>query len=476
MTVHLRRTSALAAVALAALVVPLAPATQALAEVAGCGAGYDNETGVLDLDLDGALDTVVGLPDRTVNGQAAAGAIVVRQSSKGTAVLTRESLGLGAAQAGDRLGHVINQVGTCPTLLVTAPGMGTSGAVIRVLPSSEGLSGGARSLALMPELGADARFGESMSWTWVRDDASRSAHFLVGAPRADVNGARDAGAVHRVQVPNATDAAPVLGAALSFASAGVPGKPKAGDRFGEVLTPTGIGVPRRDVAGRKNAGVVLEQRTSGGYRMLQQGRAGVPGPPRAGNRFGAALVGTHVVGAPGAKVAGKDDAGAVFVKNRKRWVTLRQGGLAAGSPARGDAFGAALMIGPGHDSRGLLFIGVPGDDTQRRKDVGAVVTYPLDVIGKGKRRGKVVRLSGADAGARTGSTFSLRAAADSNERSDVLAGVPGLDGDGVTDAGGLLVVGGCFLGRCSGRATLENLGEMPQSGDRLGSGTARSAT
>jgi hypothetical protein len=446
---------------LASLLLSVAPGVHAVETASACEDGGNHRQ---DFDRDGRPDLVFGVADRKVGGKRSAGAVVVVQSSRGEVVLTRESLGLGAPRAGDRFGQEVGATTAtaCDALLITAPGMGRSGSLIRVVPSALGIGVDTRTDMLAPRLDRGAGFGTSTG-PW----PVRGSGWAIAAPRADVGRTRDAGAILRVVVPDDIDEPMRVTGRLSFASPGVPGRPRTDDRFGEVLAYSSIGVPRRDVDGRENAGVVLERR-SGGFRVVREGDGAMPGRPTSGNRFGAALYASWMYGVPGANVNGKAGAGKVLVDDGGSWVTLH-GDAVRGTPARsGDAFGSALSMRTHQVSDwGKLFIGVPGRDTARRQDVGAVATFEVNNE-EWAARGRYRPLQGLDAGARAGSWFvEGRNRGVAGPGRYLLTGAPGEYRRGRADAGALVVVKNCYADQC-GTFGMDAFGGTPRAGDRLG--------
>jgi hypothetical protein len=115
----------------------------------------------------------------------------------------------------------------------------------------------------------------------------------------------------------------------------------------------------------------------------QQGVAGIPGANETGDRFGAAIVGrlqnAITVGAPGENVGSIVDAGAVTDIGVPSLgpiaaTSWRQGGDGiAGTPERGDQFGASLTAA----TYGHVVIGAPGEDVGSVVDAGVIQLIPV---------------------------------------------------------------------------------------------------
>ncbi len=343
---------------------------------------------------------VVGVP-RYDGGR---GAVEVT-SAAGRVVLTRDSLGLGSSQPGDRFGFALsaasNIVGadSCKDIVVGAPGADQAGRAYVLRGTPQGFVKGA-TLGLPAGASGD-EFGYAVS---------ADGH-VVGAPGMDVGRAKDAGGLawfEQLAEPPDLTAPPEI---FTQARRGVLGTAESGDRFGEVLgraNPDGeyglglsllVGMPHEDVGGLTDAGIVQQ------VTLLEDGRrfdrifrqeAGGPlGVPEAGDRFGSSFVEDGwvlAVGVPGEDVGRIVDAGAVnlfsnfwdgggddpervsFVPQRAVHQNSRR---VPGAAERGDHFGASVtMVDYGPDTYGpKLAIGVPGEDLGGTVDAGMVVLY-----------------------------------------------------------------------------------------------------
>ena len=132
-------------------------------------------------------------------------------------------------------------------------------------------------------------------------------------------------------------------------------------------------------SGRRDAGAIALLRVSAPARFLDQSAGGLE-TPETNDRFGAAVASHGIAiaaGAPGEDVRGRRDAGlvldySVFLRPRRSY---RQGARSVpGRTEAGDRFGSALASGFSlfcqEDSP--LAVGVPGEDSGRAHDAGAV--------------------------------------------------------------------------------------------------------
>lgn len=191
-------------------------------------------------DLGGGL--VVGAPGDTVSGRRGAGSVtVVSEKFETASLLTQSTSGVpGTAEKGDHFG------------------------------SSVALS---------------------------RYTATELASLAVGSPGEDVGGTTDAGSV-TLFVNTAEQFAP--GRALTQATAGVPGVPEAGDRFGESVafgfakTTLLVGIPREDVGSVVDAGAVQPVRVTPARPLtfspsITEDARGTVASVGSGHRFGQSL-------------------------------------------------------------------------------------------------------------------------------------------------------------------------------------------
>lgn len=245
------------------------------------------------------------------------------------------------------------------------------------------------------------RFGAAMTGTPYPDE------LVVGVPGESIGNARRAGEVMFWTPESAR--------VVNQDSAGVPGVAESGDGFGSAVflgsevaneaqrgghvVPTRlfVGTPREDIAGKADAGGVVQLTYDPPASVGQRGRiltsgagfwtqdtAGVAGSAEQGDRFGSATesldlsttgAATFVVGTPGEDLGSVRDAGAVYTLGGGRVYDESSAGV-PGTVEAGDLFGATLGSlrdiatglplssvppGPGTWSGGLL-VGVPGED------------------------------------------------------------------------------------------------------------------
>jgi hypothetical protein len=253
------------------------------------------------------------------------------------------------------------------------------------------------------------RFGAAITGTPYPDEV------VIGAPGESIGSATHAGEVW-FWTPEAVRI-------VNQDTPGIPGAAESGDGFGSALflgsevaraaqsrghdVPVRlfVGTPREDVAGKADAGGVVQltytppaapgrrgRLVTSGASFWTQDSAGVAGGTEAGDLFGAATESldltsagtpTFVTGAPGEDIGSVRDAGGVYTLGGSRGYDENATGV-PGSVETGDRFGATLGSwrdiavdlphssvppGPGTWSRGLL-VGGPGEDAGS----GAVVS------------------------------------------------------------------------------------------------------
>lgn len=341
-------------------------------------------------------DVFVGVP----RAGASRGAVDVHQYGRDAQVLTRANLGFGTGAAGDRFGASVahgRADNGCAFLVIGAPGVNGRGAVYFAVDTPDGFVGAG---AIKPSGGAGDRFGDTVLLSPTPENDG--IELWVGAPRRDIGGAVDAGAIDHFTIFGDLTHQPsaVRQQTLQQGTASVPGtSAEPNDRFGEVLAGGGglsgtgivVGVPHEDVGSAVDAGMVTIFGMTGdvniyrGMRNVTQATAGMPGAPEPGDRFGAAVTPcAHVIGAPGEDVGSVRDAGLVqLLKGCAPDKLVIGAALTQNSPGipghneAGDRFGAAVAeysTSKGGDSP---VIGVPGEDVGRIADAGAVVgRYP----------------------------------------------------------------------------------------------------
>ncbi|SEQ80439.1 hypothetical protein [Microlunatus flavus] len=238
---------------------------------------------------------------------------------------------------------------------------------------------------------AGARFGAAVLLApdyILGDDGDYCSELVVGAPGQTVDGRQGAGQVFRLR--GSTSGAIRLSATWDEASLSGLGGAQAGAAFGSSLAGVNggnvvVGAPGRDVDGVVDAGWVVSASLDGSRvagRTTQTGSG--DGAAEAGDRFGEVLrilptcVGSFlVVGVPHEDVGPRSDAGAVVLVGPAGTQSLtHQSTPGAGDAAEvGDRYGAALdayFTGTGSTRRGLVAIGVPGEDVGTAADAGTV--------------------------------------------------------------------------------------------------------
>jgi len=184
---------------------------------------------------------------------------------------------------------------------------------------------------------------------------------------------------------------------VTQATAGVPGAPESGDRFGAAVAPCAhvIGVPGEDVGSVVDAGMVqllggCNPRSLVIRAALSQNSPRVPGTNEAGDRFGAAVAeysvfedgDSPVVGVPGEDIGSTKDAGVVVGRYSGGidWFSFAQGSGFAGGAEAGDAVGSTLAVRHFYDlieggqrihESTFPLAGAPGEDVGTVRNAGA---------------------------------------------------------------------------------------------------------
>ena len=356
--------------------------------VAGCpGAGVPN-----DYNGDGVADVAIGDPDATIGGHARAGSVTIVYGGGGTRQLVQQGVdGVGGDPAdGDQFGFALatydaNRDG-CADLAVGVPGepVGTlaeAGAVQLLLGSPSGLSKGPTAIRYDQNATGWADTAEAGDWFGYSLAAGATAagepFLAVGAPGEDIGTAVDAGIVHYHR--GTTDLA-------MWGGAGVPSAAENDDRVGWSLAATpyhlAVGSPGESTGTAAWAGTVTTytHEISGSALKLVQ-------------------------------VIGDDPAD-------------------TGDPiSRDDTLAKSLAMAPypaGGAGASLLAIGAPGKDAGTIRDAGKVYRYVLTPTGF-TSLGAVTEPVPA-AGDYFGEQVQLGGGS-------IAAGAPGVDRDGVTDAG-----------------------------------------
>jgi hypothetical protein len=182
---------------------------------------------------------------------------------------------------------------------------------------------------------------------------------LIGAPRDDLDGTRDAGVAYLFNRESGDLVrrlhAPVLG---------------AGDQFGASVALLGdlaiVGAPRSD-AGSRDAGVVYVFSVESGELLHTLQRR----EPAASDFFGTSVAAAGenlVIGAPGLDLGDVRDAGAAYVFNTKSGELVRA--LHHPEPVTRDQFGIVVAT-----AGQLAFVGSPFSDLGRVRDAGSVHVF-----------------------------------------------------------------------------------------------------
>ncbi|WP_375424146.1 hypothetical protein [uncultured Friedmanniella sp.] len=262
----------------------------------------------------------------------------------------------------------------------------------------------------------------------------------------DGGAVRDAGHVVSFVIDDGADPQAHRNRTLDYSDEDGAGGSTVGGRLGSSLSVGGglvaAGAPGQTVRGAVGAGAVLVEKVDAGPddfmpEELSQATAGVPGTPEKGDRFGAAVHltasasgrPTLAVGAPGEDLRGKADTGAVTLARISlttgepvgsvRSVDQDTAGV-AGTAEPGDAFGSALSS-TGAVSAQTFLVGSPGEDVGRARNAGMVQT-----IGHGT--GWTQDTTGVPGQAETGDRMGASLGGSTASGADKpLIGVPGED-------------------------------------------------
>ena len=334
-------------------------------------------------------DVAVGVPGLDVKGHRDAGGVALFYGSKTGLkfgkLLTQASKGVpGAVSTRARFGAAVGTEGYLGdhayVLRIGAPGKKVSGhknaGAFVDLPYVRGKLSHPRQVTLATKgIPGSPRTGDRLG-------AAVVGSYAVGAPGRTVAGKAGAGAVLVSYFPGGGK--PQKATLLTQASPGIAGEPATGNHFGAALTRRWAGVPGQAVNGAAGAGAVVRYyygkwADNPGFQSVEvvAGRDGVPGTPRAGAHFGAALseLGFYVddtewvaqdllVGAPGDTIGGHGSAGSVTAIGVNELTpdddfpfsfTGQYQFLTAPAPATGAAFGASIA-----SPQSGLAIGAPG--------------------------------------------------------------------------------------------------------------------
>ncbi|MFT4111042.1 hypothetical protein [Propionicimonas sp.] len=365
-----------------------------------------------DLNGDGFPDAAVGDPYATVDGHAEAGTVTVlfgdadgRIGGGARQVLTQADVGE-TPEAGDHFGWAVavnrTDNGGCAGLVIGSPGEDVAGMVdagmahIRTFdPREDDPDAITVTTVVQDDVGGTTEAGDEFGYSVAVFGGSdeEAVVFAYGAPGEN----SDSGVVNLSHFTFGPDNL----AQVRQGSRGVPGTPKAGDRFGEVVALANLdigthdpadddfvvtllaGAPGDTVSGRVGAGSVTAVRQNlRAAKVYTRNSPGVPGSAHAGDRFGASLSANILptsrlvlvaVGMPGGDVGSARDAGSVVVLRNTAHklvhrITLNQSTKGVpGTAEKGDGFGSAVAF---RDDRALV-VGVPGEDVGDIVDAGS---------------------------------------------------------------------------------------------------------
>jgi hypothetical protein len=370
---------------------------------------------------------VVGAPGWDAGSDLDAGAVFVFPTLDATPVrldqnFNEESPGtqadahFGAVLTEQSTGSGDNQLVRDPVFYASAPdydlGVTTDAGVVQRIrlagsgnPAVEEIQTISGSSGFRGQAEKGDRFGAAMTGTPYPDE------LVVGAPGESIGSATSAGEIW-FWTPDGQSQQ-----VINQNTAGIPGTAETGDGFGssvflgtevanaahlrghDVAVRLFVGTPREDLAGKADAGGVVQlgytpptgpgghgRLVTSGALFWTQDSAGVAGAPEAGDLFGSATesldlttagIPTFVTGAPGEDLGSVKDAGAGYTLGGNRSYDQNTAGV-PGSVEAGDRFGAVLGSwrdigaapppsvppGPGTWSSGLL-VGAPGEDAGR---------------------------------------------------------------------------------------------------------------
>ncbi|WP_249126188.1 trypsin-like serine protease [Streptomyces sp. A2-16] len=322
---------------------------------------FGSALAVVDHNLDGYTDLVVGTPAEDIGSAADAGLVQVLYGSaegltKGPAELALEqgqgagSILASASEAGDRMGHSLAAGVTTagdPYLVIGVPGEDLDG--LANAGSSFYLRGSTNrainqgSAGVHGTVEAEDRFGTTV--------AASPQHLAIGTPYEAIGTADDSGGLEILSHTLSADGIPTPLAGIDQDSTApeISGASEAGDKFGFSLAMTSyratassstaatdsilaVGSPGEDNSTDADTGRVVNLRITAAGAVselaeLNQGSANVSGDPETGDRLGeqvsavslapGAVASTKntliAVGVPGEDIGTVADAGSVTV-------------------------------------------------------------------------------------------------------------------------------------------------------------------
>ncbi len=467
-----------------------------------------------DFNNDGFEDLALGVPGENIGNVANAGAVNIIYGSAtglgaaGNQLWDQNSTAVeGVADSGDRFGAALAcgnfNLDAYDDLAIGVPGeaiggVANAGAVNVLFGSRAGLTASGNELwyqdgvLLTGTAEAGDRFGAALASGDFDDDVADD--LAIGVPGEDFESAgHDNGGAVNVIYGGSSGFTAVGNQLWSQDSPSVVGATSGDEEFGAALASgdfdndgfddLAIGVPGEDVslpddesASDGGAINILNGSFSGltADRDQLRTQASLAGAQEDGDHFGFSLaVGDFnndnfddlAVGVPGEDVGTNGSAGAVNVIYGGGGLLTVEGNtlwhqdsfLVPGSAERSDAFGAALAAADFNgDGRDDLAIGVPGEDLATIANTGAVnvlfgTNAGLLAVASQQWHQNSPSIAGL---AETGNAFGSSLVAgqfDSDNRADLVVGVPGEAVGNVTSAGAVNVLYGSAGGPSGAR-------------------------
>ena len=310
-----------------------------------------------DIDGDGYGDLVIGAP-----GASGTGVVFVALGSSTGIVSTGTQILRGIAP-GERFGATIALNGA--NLWIGAPnrtvdGQAGAGAVDWYVLGSDHQFHLRQSMTQdSADIGGTAEVGDGFGSAL----AAAGDGVLIGIPDEDIGTIKDAGLVTFIELTKKG----YTSFSSDQDSPGVPGASEAGDHFGAAVATDGhwslVGVPDEDIGSVKDAGMAQLYTATWGNPLtpsagISQSSPGVPGVSETGDHFGTSLALTYrttcfdtdfavAIGDPGEDVGSIRDAGVVYTHG----LTLDHAGFGTLCPWR------SIYRGPGHGLGGTLEAG-----------------------------------------------------------------------------------------------------------------------